>query len=69
LNIAKLTEEGKRFYIAEIVNLLEYLHTNGITHRDLKPENLMLDSQGHLKLIDFGTADITNCTLLSNEFK
>jgi serine/threonine protein kinase len=36
VNIGKLTEELKIFYIAEIVNILEYLHTNGVTHRDLK---------------------------------
>lgn len=45
-----------KFYTAEIVNILEYLHSNHIAHRDLKPENLLLTAQGHLKLIDFGTA-------------
>lgn len=29
----------------------------------------MLTSEGHIKLIDFGTADITNCTLISDNFK
>lgn len=42
LNIAKLTEELKVFYIAEIINILEYLHTNGVTHRDLKVPALLL---------------------------
>ncbi len=36
VNIGKLTQQLKTFYIAQIVNLLEYLHSNGITHRDLK---------------------------------
>jgi 3-phosphoinositide dependent protein kinase-1 len=45
-----------KFYTAEIVNILEYLHSNQIAHRDLKPENLLLTAEGHLKLIDFGTA-------------
>lgn len=48
--------ETVRFYAAEIVLMLEYLQSNRIVHRDLKPENLMLMSDGHLKLIDFGSA-------------
>lgn len=37
--------------------MLQYLRDEGIVHRDLKPENLLLDAEGHLKLIDFGSAD------------
>eukprot|EP00742_Colponemidia_sp_Colp-10_P002986 GILJ01003186.1.p1 GENE.GILJ01003186.1~~GILJ01003186.1.p1 ORF type:complete len:502 (+),score=48.27 GILJ01003186.1:46-1506(+) len=47
-----------RFYAAEVVNILEHLHKQGIAHRDLKPENLLLSAEGHLKLADFGTAKI-----------
>ena len=32
------------------------MHTNYVIHRDLKPDNLMMDSDGTLKLIDFGMA-------------
>ena len=40
---------------------LQYLHRRGIVHRDLKPENLLVNSDGYLKLIDFGISkDISN---------
>ena len=51
-------EETARFYISELILAVEYLHKIGIIHRDLKPENLLIDSEGHLKLADFGLSEI-----------
>lgn len=48
--------EMTKFYMAEVIEALQYLHEHGIIHRDLKPENILLTDDGHLKLTDFGTA-------------
>ncbi|GIL60087.1 hypothetical protein Vafri_14743 [Volvox africanus] len=48
--------EAVRFYAAEVVLILQYLRSAQVVHRDLKPENLLLSADGHLKLIDFGSA-------------
>ena len=49
-------KEETRFYISFLFVILDYLNSKGIAHRDLKPENIMINTQGYLQLIDFGTA-------------
>ncbi|XP_073028142.1 phototropin-2-like [Primulina eburnea] len=56
-----LSEDSARFYAAEVVIGLEYLHCLGILYRDLKPENLLLQKDGHIALADFDLSFKTTC--------
>lgn len=51
----RLSEDEARFYAAEVVDALEYIHGVGLIHRDIKPENLLLTAEGHIKIADFGS--------------
>ena len=53
-----LTEEVAKFYIIELILGLEFLHQNNVIFRDLKPENILLDSEGHIRISDFGLSKI-----------
>lgn len=50
----RFEEEQAKFYSAQMVLALEYLHFLNFIHRDLKPENILIDHTGYLKLADFG---------------
>jgi serine/threonine protein kinase len=47
-------EEQVKFYMAEVVIAIEYLHSKGLVHRDIKPDNILISSDGHIKITDFG---------------
>ncbi|CAA7397079.1 unnamed protein product [Spirodela intermedia] len=47
------SEPAARFYVAEVLLALEYLHMLGVIYRDLKPENILVREDGHIMLSDF----------------
>lgn len=51
--LKRFSEAASRFYAAEILLALEYLHMLGIVYRDLKPENILVRGDGHIMLLDF----------------
>ena len=56
----RLGEDESANFFYQLINGVEYIHSQGIAHRDLKPENLLLTEDKTLKIIDFG---------LSHEFE
>ncbi|XP_039813200.1 CBL-interacting protein kinase 8-like isoform X1 [Panicum virgatum] len=50
----RLNEADARRYFQQLIDGVDFCHNKGVYHRDLKPENLLLDSQGNLKISDFG---------------
>ena len=54
---ANILEEIHRKYIVyQILKALKYIHSGELIHRDLKPSNILLNSECHVKIADFGLA-------------
>ncbi|CAI8591963.1 unnamed protein product [Vicia faba] len=49
-----MKEEIARKYFQQLISVVDFCHSRGVTHRDLKPENLLLDENEDLKVSDFG---------------
>ncbi|GAA5860844.1 hypothetical protein JCM8547_003866 [Rhodosporidiobolus lusitaniae] len=47
-----------RYYVAQVLSAVGYMHEKGVIHRDLKPENILLDEHMRIKITDFGTAKL-----------
>jgi len=58
-----LAEDHVRFYAAEVLLALEYLHVMGFIYRDLKPENILLHETGHIMLTDFDLSKAASSTV------
>ena len=56
--IGKFREKAAKFYAANVLEALCALHENGVLFRDLKPENILVNSDGYLKLTDFGLSKV-----------
>lgn len=56
-----LEEIHKKFIIYQLLKALKYMHSGELIHRDLKPSNLLLNSECHMKVADFGLARSINC--------
>lgn len=55
-----LSLDNTIYIIAELLNVLEYLHNNNIIYCDLKPENIIFNERNHIKLIDFGSCQYSD---------
>ncbi|CAF0757889.1 unnamed protein product [Adineta steineri] len=54
IQTTRMNEDEIRFYLAEIICVLQYLHSNNIVYRDLKLEHAVVCTEGHIRVVDYG---------------
>lgn len=60
VNNSRMSEDEARRYFHQLINAVDFCHSRGVYHRDLKPENLLLDTNGNLKISDFGLSALSH---------
>ena len=55
---AKLSRHERLVLLAQVADAVEHAHARGVVHRDLKPSNVLVDAEGHPKVLDFGIGQI-----------
>ena len=58
LKAGKLAPQQALEIVPAICDALQYAHDKGVVHRDIKPENILVDTEGHIKIADFGLAKL-----------
>lgn len=56
--LRRFSEAQAKFYFAEILLGIEYLHSKNVVYRDIKPENILIDVDGHIRIADFGLSKV-----------
>jgi len=64
-DLGALGEDAGRFFLRQLLDCVEYMHSQRVVHRDLKLENILKDENLNLKLCDFGFATDKNINALS----
>ncbi|CAF1620778.1 unnamed protein product [Adineta ricciae] len=54
IQTTRMNEDDIRFYLAELICVIQYLHSKNIVYRDLKLEHAVVCSEGHIRLVDYG---------------
>ncbi|KAK0476617.1 kinase-like protein [Armillaria novae-zelandiae] len=66
--LGSLSTRCSRYYAAQIIDAVHFMHNKGVIHRDLKPENVLIDEAFRIKITDFGTAKIQDSGLEAERF-
>jgi len=64
--VGNFNEGAVKFYAAQMVLALEYLHSMKIVYKDLKPENVLINNDGYIRIADFGLSEMNSGQLLEN---
>jgi serine/threonine protein kinase len=63
MRVGRFTPEQVLAIVPQVCEALQYAHSKGVLHRDIKPENILLDTDGRVKIADFGIAKVLDPAL------